>query len=292
MQKSEKFNDWLLRYQYIYAIRRSDKSKQRFLSAIIKDILEYRDDIQVIAFNEQKKTASRNIYVGNIEQADRIICTYYDTPPKNFGPYNLFNSKEQGKKTLLFILTTTILMILLGLLGTFAYMKNVSSAFDLSSFTTWLFIGLFAGYFFLLGKVSQGLSNRQTLIRNTSSILTLLLLLKDKQNPKTAFAFIDEGSYGEQGLAVLKSSCKKQAKIFCLDSVGSQATLTVSGNDFKPQQLANLGVQQVAAQSEINYIFSGRQTADSQPAFYLTKADLKQKTLNFENLEKVISLFN
>ena len=37
MKKNEMFRDWEFRYRYIYRKRRTKKSKQRFLSALVSD---------------------------------------------------------------------------------------------------------------------------------------------------------------------------------------------------------------------------------------------------------------
>ena len=71
MQQNEKFKDWLFRYQSFYRVRRTDKSKRRFISALVADISDMREDVQVIEYNRHKKYASRNVYVGDIEKADR-----------------------------------------------------------------------------------------------------------------------------------------------------------------------------------------------------------------------------
>ncbi len=292
MQQNERLKDWLFRYQYIYRIRRTEKNKRRFLSALVSDISGMREDVQVIEYNRHKKYASRNVYVGDIEKADQIICTYYDTPPKSFGPYVLFNRKEQGKQTTSLVLISSILMILLGIVGTLIYMRYAADAFNLASFRT-AFIALAYGiYFFLLGKVTKGLTNRKTLIRNTSSVLALLALISETKGNKTAFAFIDEGSFGESGLEALGTSPKKKTKIFLLDSVGANAPLHVLGNDFSKEKVSELRIDHPTSDQSVNYIFSARTAEkESKTRFYLDKSDLSQKNLNMENLTKVVELF-
>ncbi len=46
----EKQRDWLFRYQYIYRVRSNEKSKQRFLKALVADLLAIREDITVRLF--------------------------------------------------------------------------------------------------------------------------------------------------------------------------------------------------------------------------------------------------
>ncbi|WP_347239696.1 mannonate dehydratase [Enterococcus lactis] len=79
MKKNELFRDWEFRYRYVYLKRRTKKSKQRFLSALVSDIYSMRTDVTVIAY-DTPAYRSKNIYVGDIEKAEKVICTYYDTP--------------------------------------------------------------------------------------------------------------------------------------------------------------------------------------------------------------------
>ncbi len=275
MQQNEKFKDWLFRYQYMYRIRRTEKSKNRFLSALVMDISEMREDVQVIEFNREKNYASRNVYIGDVEKADRIICTYYDTPIQHFGPYVLFDRKEQEKRTTGFILASSVLLILAGIAGTFLYMQYASDAFEVLSVRTLLIALAYGIYFYMLGKVTKGLPKRRTLIRNTSSVLGLLGMMSEEKGTKTAFAFVDEGSFGENGLEALRAVNKK-AKIFLLDCIGADAPLHVE-HPTSDRQLA--------------YIFSAKTAEKGQTTrFYLDKADLNKKTLNMENIAKVAEL--
>lgn len=290
MEQKEKFNDWLFRYQYVYRLRRTEKSKKRFLTALVTDISEMREDVQVIEYDRKKKYASRNVYVGDIEKADRVICTYYDTPPQSVGSYVFFDRQEQGKRTMKFIFLTALLMITIGVIGTLIYMNTVSAPFDITSIQTILFVIIFGIYFYFLGKVTQGLSNRKTLVRNTSSVVTLLAMISELENRKLAFAFIDEGSYGEKGLDSLRQSVGKNTKIFYLDSIGAQAPLHFIGNGISQKKTAALEIDHQLSDAGTNYIISAQKDTNAGN-FYLDKETLNQKALNMENIMKVVALF-
>ena len=291
MQQNEKFKDWLFRYQSFYRVRRTDKSKQRFLSALVADISDMRKDVQVIEYNRHKKYASRNIYVGDIEKADRIICTYYDTPIQHFGPYVLFDREAQEKRTTSFIIVSSVLLIMAGIAGTLLYTQYASDAFDVLSLRT-LLTGLAYGiYFYLLGKVTKGLPKRRTLIRNTSSVLAMLAMISEAKGEKTAFAFVDEGIFGESGLEAMLTPQNKKAKIFFLDCVGADAPLHVIGNDVSKAKLSELSIDHQSSDERITYIFSAKTSEkEKKTSFYLDRADLDRKTLNMENIEKVMEL--
>ncbi|GAA2910923.1 hypothetical protein P7H00_09395 [Enterococcus pseudoavium] len=289
MEQSEVFKDWLFRYQYVYRLRRTEKSKKRFLTALVTDLAKMREDIQVIEFDRQKKYASRNVYVGNIKQADQVICTFYDTPPESFGSYQLFDRKDQAKKTTSFILVSTIIAFLFGIIGTLIYMYFSPNSFQFNSVSTLLIIAIYGIYFYLLGKVTKGLSNRKTLVRNTSSILAMLKMIGENKQENIAYAFLDEGSYGNRGLEEVQAQVKRNAKIYYLDSVGASAPLHLLGELPKGGRY-NEAIDYQSADQKVSYLFSARK--DQQTSrFFLNSADLKAKQLNMKNIVAVTDLF-
>ena len=288
MQK-DRFNDWLFRYRYIYRSRLSDRSKKRFLNALVTDIAQIRKDISVIEYDLKHKAASRNVYIGDIADADRIICTYYDTPPQYFGAYHFFDRKAQGRQTLHFILVSLLLTIGIGAAATWFYSQLAPEGFVLFSWQTVFLALAFGGYFLLLGRVARGAVFQKNLTRNTSSVLALLALISENQRKNTAFAFLDEGSYGERGLAVLQDSIKSKATIYYLDSVGSKAPLHAVGTAFDRKQLSDLGIlQEEGNETAVNYVISGNKEATE--GYYLPKQLLRQKEINMENINKTIAL--
>lgn len=291
MNETERFKDRQFRYQHIYRLRRTKKQKQRFLSALVKDIAEVREDIQVIEYQQNKRYVSSNLYVGDIEKADRIICTYYDTPPKGFGSYYLLDRSKQKKSITGFLVVSSLLALLAGVLLTLLYMRQSNSAFDIRSIQTLVVILGYGGYFYLLSKVTKGLSTRKNLIRNTSSILTMLSVIEEGAGKKTAFAFVDEGCFGDIGLKVLQESCKSPAQIYFLDSVGADADLYIKDGEKEPVKLkekTGFGKQT----NQVTYIFSAVMTENgSDKQYYLEQSALNQKQLNSNNIKKLITLF-
>lgn len=289
MEQSEVFKDWLFRYQYVYRLRRTEKSKKRFLAALVTDIAKMREDVQVIEYDQQKKYASRNVYVGNIKQADRVICTFYDTPPESIGSYQLFDRKDQARKTTTFILASTLIAILLGVIGTLIYMRLSPDSFQLNSLSTIMIMLIYAGYFILLGKITKGLSNRKTLVRNTSSILAMLKMIAENKQKNIAYAFLDEGSYGNKGLEELQRQVNGHCKIYYLDSVGATAPLHLVGKLPSNKKIGE-NVEYQEADQKVSYLFSARKD-QTNAAFYLNPADLKKKQLNMDNIVTVTNLF-
>lgn len=287
----EIFNDRLARYTFMYRSRYSDKEKTRFLKALVTDISQVRKDISVIEYSSQKKCSSRNVYVGDIEKADQIVCTYYDTPPAYFGDYILFNRKKQGKQTSKAIFCASLIWVLLGIIITLLYMKMFSSQFVLFSLQTACIALAYGGYFIILSRLSKGMWNRKNLIRNTSSVLCLLQMLTENKNQKkVAYAFIDEGCYGERGLDVLMSSIKKNSKVYYLDSIGADDSLNVMGQQFKKELVESKKIRYILPKDKINYLFCADINQDKE--FYLAKSKLNKKSLNYDNFNQIIELLN
>ena len=285
------FNDRLARYSFMYRSRNSNKEKTRFLKALVTDISQVRKDISVIEYSNQKKDSARNVYVGDIEKADQIVCTYYDTPPAHWGDYVLFDRKKQEKQTTKAVLCTSLIWVFLGILGTLLYMKLVSAPFVLFSVQTLCLALIYGGYFIILSKLSKGAWNRKNLIRNTSSVLCLMQMLTENKNQKkVAYAFIDEGCYGERGLDVLMSSLKNNAKVYYLDSIGADATLNVMGQQFKEELAESKKIRYVSPKDQINYLFCADMNQNKE--FYLDKSKLNKKNLNYNHITQAIELLN
>lgn len=290
MQKDEKFQDWLFRYSFVYRTRRTKKNKQRFLSALFTDLYAIREDVNVVAYN-YANYHSRNVYVGDIENADKIICTYYDTPLKHIGKYRFFDRKGQRNQTLFSLILGIVLLISAGIIGTVIYMRSSRSDMAFFSTQTILFACLFGIYFYFFGKTARGLSNRQTAVRNTSSILTMLKMIDRLEDPSIAYAFIDEGCYGDEGLQVIRDSAKKTCQFFFLDSVGANAPLRYEGNYFSEKEDQTANNKKGLPVNRINYIYSAR--IDEQThAYYLSKKDLKRKSMDLGHMEEILELFS
>ena len=283
----ELFKDRLARYSFLYAKRNTIKEKDRFLKALVTDIQQERNDIKVVEFNKSKKSASHNVYVGNIKTADSIICTYYDTPLSYWSNYVLFDREDQKKHTLRSIVVVTGLWLLFGFIFTLGCIRFVDVRLNFASISTWLLIFFYIIYFMIFSKLSKGNWNRKTLIRNTSSVLFLLQILSNKDK-NVAYAFLDEGCYGEKGLEELNKSIKKHASIYCLDCIGANADIVVSGKCFSKRSLEKVRVEKIKNKNNIHYIFASDLEIDGK--FALKKSTLENKTLNYENFKIIYEI--
>lgn len=266
MKTSEQFKDWVFRYQYIYNSRKSDHKKERFIHALLKDIVAFRTDVTVVESTQAPIT--RDLYIGDVKKAKRIICTYYDTPMEAFGAYTFFDTKKQAKKTLAYLYGTSLLLFVLGVCLTLTYIRFTPHAFDFSSPITWLSVLGFGLYFLGLRHVTKGSPVRKNLIRNTSSILAILEMSR-QQEVDTAYMLIDRGCYGLENLNEHKR-INPNAQWIYLDSIGAHAPLH--------------RVDKQEKTGKTTYIFAAQQ---KNQHYYLSKKQLKERYLNMENLTQV-----
>ena len=229
MEKNRQMNDWIVRYGFLLRKRNTDKQKDKFIQTFLADVLNIRDDINVIEVKE-KKRKYHNIYIGDVSKADKIITTYFDTPIVSFGDYSFTDTEKNKRNTLNRMAFESVVSLCMGL-GIFFFLMRVFTGTLLTTVLT-----VFAlVFFYVFNGIVKGRACRNTQVRNTSSVIEVLSLLeKYKNNKKVTFAIVDGGCTNEIGLLALKNSVKSQSKIYELDSVGANVALTVTeGSDSK-----------------------------------------------------------
>ena len=223
MEKNRQMNDWIVRYGFLLKKRNTDKQKDKFIQTFLSDVLNIRDDINVIEI-EEKKRKYHNIYIGDVSKADKIITTYFDTPMVSFGDYSFTDTEKNKRNTLTRIAFESVASLCMGL-GIFFFLMQV---FEGTLLTTVLTVFALV-FFYVFNRIVKGRACSNTQVRNTSSVIEVLSLLeKYKKNKKVAFAIVDGGCTNEIGLLALKNSVKSESKIYELDSVGANTALTVT----------------------------------------------------------------
>lgn len=293
MSQEEQIKDWYFRYHTIFGKRYSRKQKDRFLDSLVADIRPFREDLELYSFNlyENDKHVYRNLYVGNLKTAKRVICTYYDTPAAFLGSYRFFDKESQKKKTTLSVLFTNLIWLVLGLLFTIYIAVPIFEANGLLSGQSLLVILGYILYFYFFNRIRSGLGRRKNLIRNTSSILMLLDQIANKKvRGTTAYAFLDAGCTNKAGLDRLLE--QTDAKVYMLDSVGSEYPLYQVSNSEKMTQQYD-GIEPVVKENfrdeKLLYIISGAQENDH---FVLPRSELKKNQLDDDNMNTVMNFLD
>lgn len=292
MNRQERLKDWYVRYHLIFGKRYTRKQKDRFLKSLSTDILQYRKDLKLDTFklNKKSKQEYRNLYVGNVEKADTVVCSYYDTPACRFSPYNFFDVEHRMKSTTMFILISSILYILFGLVFTLIVAMPLFQTKPIFSFPSILCIVFYIIYFYLLNKITRGWPRRKNLVQNTSSVLLLLECIAHRKSKRVAYAFLDAGCTNNAGLDRLME--KTKGKILMLDSIGSDQPLYLVNPELQRSNSLNTfdKIESLYSSNErLVYLISGEKEKDR---FVLSRRALLAKQLNEQNMNRVLAFLN
>lgn len=288
MNRHEKLKDWFLRYNRIINVRHSDKQKNHFFNSIIRDIVEVRDDFQVVEVRDGKYVNSKNLYIGNIKKAETVISTYYDTPSSHFGSFSFFDYEKQKQSTIWFNALMSLVLIVIGIIFTlFVTMPIIENHEGLNIWFV-LIAAVYILLMYLISYIAKGAPRRKNTVRNNLSILAMLSLIYKIKSKKVAFAFVDNGTTNRLGLKALLDRVGPRTKVYYLDSIGSQ------------HELHNLNQQQVLKNtngtgmygnedSRLSFLISARH---DDGTYYLTKKDLNANEFNTNRIDEVVEYFN
>ena len=200
-----------------WQIRKTKKQKSDFIAFLQKELGE--ENVRV----EQAGTfRSRNIVIGNVDEAEFVLAAHYDTqpvlpfpnflPPKNMPLYIGYS--------LLLMLGFFLVEFLLGFV--LAWLDVPSDAAFLICYGTLL------GF---LGLMFFGPANKHTANDNTSGVITVLEAYADEDiRRRAAFVLFDHeemGLLGSAAFAKMHKAALKTKPVINLDCVGDGDTVMV-----------------------------------------------------------------
>lgn len=214
------------RYGAFTRVRLSKNQKIRFLTTLFGDFKALGFSTGKIYKTNYKQNLSVISLIGNVQKSEFLYVTYYDTPVKNFSntSYEPFNESQLKNRTRRNYLIPMISVSVLFLTYVAAILvpilqKGIQHINQLVLILISFLLMLF------LAKIVQygGIPSRNTLERNTSSIVTLLNFagsLNKMQKEKVSFAFIDYGTVNYLGYHVLKELMgNSKCKVVFLDNI-------------------------------------------------------------------------
>lgn len=226
--------DYIFSYGVVCGTRRSDTQKKRFLRMAKKQFTYNGFQVQVtkskISFFKIESKNIYNMYIGDVKKAKYIFITYYDTPRKAILPSYQEAFHPCLSKANIYIDMSIAVLFLISMLS-LAYTALIPNLNTYGVVSMWgilcLCIILFS--FYLMKHLRGGIANRNNMVRNSSSIITLVAFasqLCDKQKKEIAFVFLDEGTNSEYGLHMLDAYIREQrsTRIY-LDSIGNEGDI-------------------------------------------------------------------
>jgi len=237
----ENFRDLVFRYCVMFGRRFSYKEKVTFLRIISKELIQfgYYVDAKIAKLKLAKKRYANyyNAYIGDLNKAELIICTNYDTGINNFNLLKTHAFKPQFSKLsyLIGLIPIIILFFLSVLLNYFIFIPNIQLQGFLSFSGVASILTTVVLFLFIL-KCKNGIANKKNFVCNSSSIITIINLIKkldNKSKKKIAFVLYDGGNTNQYGLKMLESYSNTLSKkqIIFLDSIGNSEELLF----FKPE---------------------------------------------------------
>ncbi|MBQ7915540.1 MAG: M28 family peptidase [Firmicutes bacterium] len=197
-----------------YQVRKSNKEKTAFIDYLKNRLNDY--DITVEE-NGKGVFKSRNIVVGNPEEAQVILTAHYDTCPVI--PFPNLMAPTNPLIFIAYQLLLVVIMVLIG--GVFAV-----PAFLLSHDPLITYYAFLAGLLLFLGQVMFGYPNKHTANDNTSGIIVLTQFLErlpQACRDKICVVYFDneeKGLLGSSAFAKAHEEVTKTKLLVNLDCVG------------------------------------------------------------------------
>lgn len=289
MTMTEQFNDWLIRYSFLYKKRYTKHQKQRFLQSFVTDLMNIRKDVEIRKDKQDKD--SLHLVVGDLKEAKHVIATYYDTPAIYRGDYHFFHVDKQRKQTTSILIWVSLAMMLLGIL--FTYFIGIP-IFEQGGVTyqTILLVLFYFAFFYIFGKVTRGWPEKANLIRNTSSLLYLLSFIEENTDPSIAYVFYDHGCQGETSSQKVRQKLNLSKQRFTiLDSVGAEGELVRVANSLrKGTNTPTILSKEVAPNCE--YLIVVTKQSEEIKELALDKNALKSKTISQNNYHQLNEFFS
>lgn len=278
--------DLIVRYNHILNKRITFKQKTSFIRSLMLEFENIESDVKVVELREKNKKASvaRNVYVGDVKNADVIIATYYDSPLMHLGPYYILDKKKQSTSTLILNTILAIATIAFGVLLTFFVTnKYFVTGFENINWPIFILFGIvYMILTYLISIFSKGIGRNKNVIRNNATIIYMIekIMTLNKLNNNFAFAFLDSGTTNENGLYGLTVSAKSSAKIIYLDAIASSEKLYYVNDD----SIEELVESAVFKKPGVYKIFSA---VKNNEVYYLTTSHLNSKNENKQNIINV-----
>lgn len=197
----------------VFPVRKSKAQKQAFRDAV----QSYVKSLGYSAVVEKGSFGSRNLVIGNPEEAKFLITAHYDTPARMFLP-NLITPCN-------FLVFLLYQFVIVGLFVAVAMLVGITSYAVFRNFDIAYNLGMFV-YFLMLILMMAGPANKHNANDNTSGVVSVLEIartLPENMRHKVAFVLFDLEELGLIGSASYRKTHKAATEnqiVLNLDCVG------------------------------------------------------------------------
>lgn len=246
--RETRVSDLVLRYGVILGKRFTQGQKRRFLAAAAQQFqlcgfgAALEEDKHAVKAAGAKKFF--NLYAGDIQKADVLYVTYYDTPAASVSKRKAV-AFDAGYRAQDLWASMAALIAIAAVAATLIWRfvwQQLDAAGPLS-FWGVLFVACCVGVLAFVTNYREGFAARNNMVRNSSSLAIFFELAREAHevglDRKVAFALVDEGCRSERGLEMLRERLgKHRPRIVYVDSLGSDGEVVCLTNSRCPESWA------------------------------------------------------
>lgn len=231
--------DLLMLYGVTLSKRYSRKQKAFFLNYVVK--LCQAKNISYEFVSEHKHFMhTTDLVIGKLEKATKIVMAYYDTPARyGFGafryhPFNPSKNLQQEKQRAILKAAVAILLI-----GALIGAQALNEAWKIMPVIWWYALaasicGIFCWIIYPKG-------NNVNFNANSAAVAALMGCIDYAKRDDIALVLYDRGSYGYDGLKLIKEKVDKNARVLILDGIADGEKVVVAHKKMGIQELLDAG---------------------------------------------------
>ncbi len=173
-----------------------------------------------------------NLVIGDLKNANTVICASYDTPaksliPQDYYPFAAKNNVNSGIKKIVIDIVVMLICVFLS----YVILLNFKTV---SSLMKWLKIILVALIIFITFIFLKGTSNKVNFSRNSAAVAVLMELVEKNKSSNVAYVLLDQNTTTYEGLKALKEKLEDkdtQKEIILLDGLSYGKDTCVAFNE-------------------------------------------------------------
>ena len=236
-----------------YQARKTKKQKNAFIELL-------RQTFPELKVEEAGKQKSKNLILGDVEQADVVLTAHYDTCPVSVFPNLSMPYRSWLKLPYIFVSLAPILA------ASFVAFKLVIRL-DVS-ISVKLMFALMVYYALLFGKYFYGIANPSTLNDNTSGVITVLDAWQSMDaaaRARTAVVLFDDeekGCVGSKSFYQLHEKAMEDKLLLNLDCVGDGDTMLLVGTEAALDRYGDSLKEIFPEQDGLHVVIDSKERAD------------------------------
>jgi hypothetical protein len=219
--------DYLNEINNLYPVRKKYQDKTRFIEYVKQEVTEYKIEVQ-----EKRKT--RNIVIGDVENARVVFTAHYDTPAAALIPNIMMPVNKIIYFGYTFAFVGIIVAVSIFLAEVLTWLLNANER----QFTSVAYLGI---YFLLVYLTMLAFENKNNKNDNTSGVAAVMSLIKNiDKDSNVAFILFDNEEKGLIGSGQFNKQNKKMMEnkpLINLDCIGNGNEIVVIFNNEKMESV-------------------------------------------------------